>query len=38
MIKGEQINWDRIVFGVCAVMWVGYVFLIAFGDLSEWAR
>lgn len=34
MIKGEPINWDRVVFAVCVVIWVCFLFLVAFGDLG----
>jgi hypothetical protein len=37
MIKGEPINWDRVVFAVCLGMWVVLLLVMAFGDLSEWA-
>jgi hypothetical protein len=37
MYKGTAVNWDNVVFIVCAVIWVAYIFIAAFGDLSSWA-
>ena len=33
MIKGEPINWDRVVFGVCIGIWIVFLMLLAFGEL-----